>query len=168
MATNFEELIKKGMMPNPQERLGYLIWQINMQWVRKVNHMVSEFDITHTQLLVLVGTRLLGTSKEEVIQQDLVELIKIDRMLVSKMVKKNVEAGFLRKKSSDKDSRVNVLEITRQGQKKMLQILPKMMQADEEFYGLLGEETKDLLTKLLQNFLARIEEHMNQSKPNKQ
>ncbi len=154
-------------MPNPQERLGYLIWQINMQWVRQVNHMVSEFDITHTQLLVLVGTRMLSMNKEEVIQQDLVELIKIDRMLVSKMVKKNVEAGFLKKKSSDKDSRVNVLEVTQQGQKKMLQILPKMMQADEEFYGLLGEETKNLLTKLLQNFLMRIEEYMNQSKPHK-
>ncbi|MCG8374395.1 MAG: hypothetical protein MI700_12715, partial [Balneolales bacterium] len=91
MATkDFEQLIKDGKMPNPQERLGYLIWQINMQWVRQVNHMVSEFDITHTQLLVLVGTRMLGMNKEEVIQQDLVELIKIDRMLVSKMVKKNV------------------------------------------------------------------------------
>lgn len=70
-----------------------------MQWVRKVNQMVSEHDMTHTQLITLVGTRWLSQNQEEVIQQDLVELVKIDRMLVSKMVKKNVEAGYLAKKA---------------------------------------------------------------------
>lgn len=150
---------------NPQDKLGYLFWQINMQWVRKVNQLVSQFDMTHTQLLTLVGTKWLGTKQEEVIQQDLVELIKIDRMLVSKMVKKNVEAGFLEKKSSKTDSRVNVLQLTAAGQERIMQVYPLMMQADEEFYGLLGDQKKPL-TKQLQQLLELIEEHMNTSNNN--
>jgi DNA-binding MarR family transcriptional regulator len=144
----------------PNEKLGFLFWQLNMQWVRRVNQLVSSFDLTHTQLITLAGTRWLSQNQEEVIQQDLVDLIKIDRMLVSKMVKKNVEAGFLVKKSSEHDSRVNVLELTKKGHTKMKHVMPVMIKAEQEFFGVLGEE-REALTKQLQSLLQHIEQSMN-------
>ncbi len=162
MTTNLKDLIEKGGFPNPREKLGYLFWQINMQWVRRVNQLVDEFDLTHTQLITLVATKWLKTQKDEVIQQDLVEVIKIDRMLVSKMVKKNVEAGLLVKRSSEKDSRVNVLDITKKGQDKILQVLPVMVNAEKEFYSSLGGKREEI-TMELQQMLEHIELFMNQS-----
>ena len=162
MTTNIRELIESGGFPNPREKLGYLFWQINMQWVRRVNQLVSEFDMTHTQLITLEATHWTSTKKEEVIQQDLVDAIKIDRMLVSKMVKKNVEAGLLLKKSSEKDSRVNVLEVTKAGLEKIMEVYPVMLRAEQEIYSSLGDK-KETITNELQGMLEQIEQFMNQS-----
>ncbi len=162
MTTKFIDLIEQGGFPDPKEKLGYLFWQINMQWVRRVNQLVNQFDLTHTQLITLVATKWMSTKKDEVIQQDLVDAIKIDRMLVSKMVKKNVEAGYLLKKSSETDSRVNVLEITRAGQEKILEVFPVMLKAEQEFYSSLGSK-RESITNELQHMLEHIEQFMNQS-----
>ncbi len=159
------QIPEESAIPIPSEKLGFLFWQINMQWVRKVNQLMSEHEMTHTQLITLVGTRWLSQNQEEVIQQDLVELVKIDRMLVSKMVKKNVEAGYLAKKSSEYDSRVNVLELTEAGHNKIKQVLPVMMQAEQNFFGSLGDQRENL-TKQLQSLLHHIEQTMNSSSTN--
>ena len=162
MTTNLKNLIEQGCFPDPKEKLGYLFWQINMQWVRRVNQLVSRFDMTHTQLITLIATQWICSKKDEVIQQDLVEAIKIDRMLVSKMVKKNVEAGYLLKKSSESDSRVNVLELTRAGQEKIIEVFPIMLKAEQEFYSSLGEKRESIKNDL-QHMLGHIESFMNQS-----
>lgn len=162
MTTSIKDLIEQGGFPDPKEKLGYLFWQINMQWVRRVNQLVSQFEMTHTQLITLVATQWMSTKKDEVIQQDLVEAIKIDRMLVSKMVKKNVEAGYLFKKSSESDSRVNVLELTRAGREKIIEVFPVMLKAEQEFYSSLGEK-RESVTNDLQQMLEHIESFMNQS-----
>lgn len=162
MTTSIKDLIEQGGFPDPKEKLGYLFWQINMQWVRRVNQLVSQFEMTHTQLITLVATQWMSTKKDEVIQQDLVEAIKIDRMLVSKMVKKNVEAGYLFKKSSESDSRVNVLELTRAGREKIIEVFPVMLKAEQEFYSSLGEK-RESITNDLQQMLEHIESFMNQS-----
>lgn len=162
MTTSIKDLIEQGGFPDPKEKLGYLFWQINMQWVRRVNQLVSQFEMTHTQLITLVATQWMSTKKDEVIQQDLVEAIKIDRMLVSKMVKKNVEAGYLLKKSSESDSRVNVLELTRAGREKIIEVFPVMLKAEQEFYSSLGEK-REFITNNLQQMLEHIESFMNQS-----
>lgn len=162
MTTSIKDLIEQGGFPDPKEKLGYLFWQINMQWVRRVNQLVSQFEMTHTQLITLVATQWMSTKKDEVIQQDLVEAIKIDRMLVSKMVKKNVEAGYLLKKSSESDSRVNVLELTRAGREKIIEVFPVMLKAEQEFYSSLGEK-RESITNDLQQMLEHIESFMNQS-----
>lgn len=162
MTTKLDKHINENGFPDPKEKLGYLFWQINMQWVRRVNQLVSQHELTHTQLITLVATHWMSTKKEEVIQQDLVDAIKIDRMLVSKMVKKNVEAGLLVKKSSEKDSRVNVLELTSAGHEKIIEVLPVMHKAETEFYSSLGNK-KEIITKELQQILEHIESFMNQT-----
>lgn len=162
---NLTEQTEHSIHLIPNEKLGFLFWQLNMQWVRRVNQLVSSFDLTHTQLITLAATRWLSQNQEEVIQQDLVDLIKIDRMLVSKMVKKNVEAGFLVKKNSEKDSRVNVLELTKKGHEKMKQVVPVMIKAEQEFFGVLGKEREEL-TKQLQSLLHHIEQSMNSQSTN--
>ncbi|MBO6793463.1 MAG: winged helix-turn-helix transcriptional regulator [Balneolaceae bacterium] len=156
----FSDFNQHSELPVPNEKLGFLFWQLNMHWVRHVNKIVGDYDLTHTQLITLVATRWLRQNQDEVIQQDLVDLIKIDRMLVSKMVKKNVEAGFLVKQFSERDCRVNVLELTEQGHQKLKEIVPVMIKAEQEFFGSLGDQRKEL-TNRLQTLLSNIEEAVN-------
>lgn len=150
----------KDFFPNPEEKLGYLFWQINMLWVRKVNQSLQEIGLTHTQLITLAATEWLNHKKEYVIQRDLAEKIKIDRMMISKLVSKLVDAELLTKTKSKEDSRVTLLSLSDSGRELLIDAVSIMKRNEREFFGLVEEDVPDLRLKL-KNLLMKAEEHMN-------
>lgn len=150
----------KDFFPNPEEKLGYLFWQINMLWVRKVNQSLQEIGLTHTQLITLAATEWLNHKKKHVIQRDLAEKIKIDRMMISKLVSKLVDAELLTKTKSEEDSRVTLLSLSDSGRELLLDAITIMKRNEREFFGLVEEDVPDLKVKL-KNLLMKAEEHMN-------
>lgn len=155
-----EAIIKNNETIHPQDKLGYLFWQISMHWVRTVNQEMQELGLTHTQLITLAATKWLSEEKVEVLQRDVVEVIKVDRMLVSKMVKKMVDAGYLLKERSITDSRMQVLSLTEAGNELMSTAFPKMKQIENDFFGQFGA-SKQTITHQLQRFLELVEEPSN-------
>ncbi|MEQ9263770.1 MAG: MarR family winged helix-turn-helix transcriptional regulator [Balneolaceae bacterium] len=153
----------KDFFPNPEEKLGYLFWQINMLWVRKVNQSLQEIGLTHTQLITLAATEWLNHKKEYVIQRDLAEKIKIDRMMISKLVSKLVDAELLTKTKSEEDSRVTLLSLSDSGRELLMDAVSIMKRNEREFFGLVEEDVPDLRLKL-KNLLMKAEEHMNVDK----
>lgn len=150
------------MFPSPEDKLGYLFWQINMLWVRKVNQSLQTIGLTHTQLITLAATEWLNFKNDRVIQRDLAEKIKVDRMLISKLVSKLVEAELMQKKSSDEDSRVNLLSLTDSGRELLLDAVSIMKNNEKEFFGLIEEDIPDLKVKL-KKLLQLAEQEMNNS-----
>lgn len=150
----------KDFFPNPEEKLGYLFWQINMLWVRKVNQSLQEIGLTHTQLITLAATEWLNHKKEYVIQRDLAEKIKIDRMMISKLVSKLVDAELLTKTKSEEDSRVTLLSLSDSGRELLMDAVSIMKRNEREFFGLVEEDVPDIRLKL-KNLLMKAEEHMN-------
>lgn len=136
------------MFPSPEDKLGYLFWQINMLWVRRVNQSLQEIGLTHTQLITLAATEWLNYKNDQVIQRDLAEKIKVDRMLISKLVSKLVDAGLIQKRSSEDDSRVNLLSLTDSGRELLLDAKAIMHNNEKEFFGLVEEDVPELKTKL--------------------
>ena len=122
----------KDLFTTPEDKLGYLFWQINMLWVRKVNQSLQELGLTHTQFITLAATEWLNLNSERVIQRDIAEKLKVDRMLVSKMVSKLVDAELLQKRSS---------ELFMDGVK-------IMKNNEREFFGLMEDDLPDLTQKL--------------------
>lgn len=158
MSKNF-----KDFFPNPEEKMGYLFWQINMLWVRKVNQSLQEIGLTHTQLITLAATEWLNHKKEHVIQRDLAEKIKIDRMMISKLVSKLVEAELLTKTKSEEDSRVTRLTVSDSGRELLIDAITIMKKNEKEFFGLVEDDVPDLKVKL-KNLLMKAEEYMNLDK----
>tara|TARA_R110000868_G_scaffold304437_21_gene565418 strand:+ start:50889 stop:51371 length:483 start_codon:yes stop_codon:yes gene_type:complete len=136
------------IFPIPEEKLGYLFWQINMLWVRKVNQSLHDIGLTHTQFITLAATELLNHKNERVIQRDLAEKIKVDRMLISKLVSKLVDAKLLQKMSCKDDSRVNLLSLTDSGRELLMDAVSIMKQNEQDFFGLVEEDVPKLKTKL--------------------
>ncbi|MEO1022899.1 MAG: winged helix DNA-binding protein [Bacteroidota bacterium] len=143
---NTEEL--PDLFPNPKEKMGYLLWQLTMLWTRKVNQNLQQLELTHTQLIVLVCTQWLNTMKHQVIQKDLVDAIKLDRMLISKLVSKMVDTGYMDKKRSEKDSRVTVLSLTPKGAGLLAKAFPVMRQTEQEFFGLMEDRQQYVIEEL--------------------
>lgn len=152
-----------SFFPNPKDKMGYLIWQINMLWIRKINQNLHDVGLTHTQLITLHATSWLNAEKDEVIQKDLVEAIKIDRMMISKLVSKLDDMGLIERTQSKNDTRALAIKPTKKGVEKIKNTYPLIKRLDKEFYGLM-EEDQETLKKLLQKLFAKAEEHMNESK----
>lgn len=136
------------MFPGPEDKLGYLFWQINMFWVRKVNQSLQDIGLTHTQFITLAATEWLNHTNERVIQRDLAQKIKVDRMLISKLVSKLVDAKLIQKKSCKEDSRVNLLSLTDSGRELLLDGIGIMKNNEKEFFGLVQEDVPELKIKL--------------------
>lgn len=143
--------------------MGYLIWQINMLWIRKLNQNLCDVGLTHTQMITLAATTWLNADKEEVNQKDLVEAIKIDRMMISKLVSKLEEMGFIERTSSKLDTRAVAIRPTKKGRRKIEEAFPLMKRMDKEFFGLMEEE-QEVLKKLLQKLFEKTEHHMKEHK----
>ncbi|MFV1885516.1 MAG: MarR family winged helix-turn-helix transcriptional regulator [Balneola sp.] len=151
----------KTMFPNPEDKMGYLIWQINMLWVKKVNQSLQDIGLTHTQLITLAATEWLNFEKEHVIQRDLALKMKVDRMLVSKLVSKLVDAQLIKKKKSEEDSRVNLLSLTGSGRELLMDAIVIMKKNEREFFGLVEEDLPDLVKKLKKLYLLAEEDASN-------
>lgn len=138
----------KDLFTTPEDKLGYLFWQINMLWVRKVNQSLQELGLTHTQFITLAATEWLNLHSGRVIQRDIAEKLKVDRMLISKMVSKLVDAQLLQKRSSEEDSRVTLLCLTDSGRELFMDGVEIMKQNEQEFFGLMEDDLPDLTQKL--------------------
>lgn len=158
MDNEFSDVLLK-----PEAKLGYLFWQINMLWLRKVNKSLLDIGLTHTQLITLAATESLNHTTDRVIQRDVAEKIKVDRMLISKLVSKLVEAELLQKKNSAEDSRVNLLSLTSTGRKLLHDASGILEKNEGEFFGLI-EEDVPFLKKKLTKLLQLTEEEFNSSK----
>ncbi|GAB5408950.1 MAG: MarR family winged helix-turn-helix transcriptional regulator [Balneolaceae bacterium] len=134
-----------------------------MLWVRKVNQSLQNIGLTHTQLITLAATEWLNHTTERVIQRDLAEKIKVDRMLISKLVSKLVDAELLQKKSCEEDSRVNLLSLTDSGRELLLDAIGIMKNNEKEFFGLIEDDVPDLKKKL-KKLLKLAEEELSPTK----
>jgi len=62
-------------LDNPKDFPGYLIWQAGKDWHRQLDSLLSSFDLTYIQFLVLINLDYLLKRKKYVSQKDIVEMM---------------------------------------------------------------------------------------------
>ncbi len=107
----------------PTDDLGYLIWQLTMQWQRQSNKVLGEVGLTHTQYVIMGGLAWLSRSSEQVTQKDIANLIKMDTILVSKVLKKLQQQGVITRQEHPIDARAKCVFLTEKGTEKLQQAI---------------------------------------------
>jgi len=131
---------------------GFLLWKITALWQRKLSEVLGEFGITQTQYAMLASLRWFEEQNEPTTQAHLVEHAKIDKMTVSKAIRKLEEDGFVLREQSSSDSRATNVRFTAQGKKVIQKAIVAIENADEEFFSCLTKrklETYKALTSLV-------------------
>ena len=118
---------------------GFLLWKITALWQRKLAEVLSEFAITQTQYAILASLRWFEEQKEPTTQTHLVENAKIDKMTVSKAIRKLEQAGLVLREQSSVDSRATNVRFTTKGRKVIQKAVVAIESADEEFFSCLPE-----------------------------
>lgn len=132
----------------------FLLWKITALWQRKLSDVLSEFGITQTQYAMLASLRWFEEQKEPPTQAHLVEHAQIDKMTVSKAIRKLEEDGFVLREQSSSDSRATNVRFTAQGRKAIQKAIVAIENADEEFFSCLTEKQLETYKSIMSSVIA--------------
>lgn len=121
------------------ESAGFLLWKITALWQKKLAKVLSEYGITQTQFAIMASLKWFEEKNKPTTQTHIVEHAKIEKMTVSKSIRKLEKDGFLTRKSSDADSRAVNVEFTARGKKDIGKIIVAIEDADENFFSCLND-----------------------------
>jgi DNA-binding MarR family transcriptional regulator len=132
---------------------GFLLWKITALWQQKLAAVLGALEITQTQYAIMASLKWFEEHGEPATQGHLVEHTKIDKMTVSKAIRKLETAGFITRTTSTVDTRAVDVEFTAFGRKQIRKAIVAVENADEAFFAHL---TRDELKVYCQLTLAVI------------
>ena len=118
---------------------GFLLWKLTALWQRRLGEVLGEFAITQTQYAILASLRWFEERGEPPTQAHLVEHAKIDKMTLSKAIRKLEDEGLLARETAAADSRAMSVRFTPRGRRLVQRAVVAIERADDEFFGALGE-----------------------------
>ncbi|MDX8398747.1 MAG: MarR family transcriptional regulator, partial [Gallionellaceae bacterium] len=124
----------------PDDSAGFLLWKITALWQRRLSEVLGEFGITQTQYAILASLRWFEEQGEATTQAHVVEHAKIDKMTLSKAVRKLEQGGLVFREQSSDDSRAINVSFTDKGQQVIQMAVMAIEKADDEFFSCLTEQ----------------------------
>ena len=116
---------------------GFLLWKITMLWQQRLFKVLAEFGMTQTQYAILASLLWFEEQNEPATQAHLIEHTKIDKMTLSKSIRKLEAAGFVLRTQSTVDARAMDVVFTAFGKKQIRKAIVAVENADEEFFSCL-------------------------------
>ena len=114
---------------------GFLLWKITSLWQSKLTTVLDVFDINQTQFAILASLKWFEEHKEETSQAHIVEHAKIDKMTVSKSLRKLELKNIITRSRSNNDARALNITFTATGKKIVNKAITAIEQADDEFFS---------------------------------
>ena len=108
---------------------GFLLWKTHNYWQREIKKCLNEFDLTHTQFVVLANTQWLINHNGEVTQVEIARHAQIDVMMTSNVIRALMKKDILQRKEHTKDTRAKLVSLTNKG----IIVLNKSVKAVEKF-----------------------------------
>lgn len=136
----------------PEEKTGYLLWQVTMRWQLQMNQQLRPVGITLTQFSLLAGLYWLSWQGEAVTQQRLADYANTDKMMTSKVLQTLERKGLVERHSHLQDGRAKQLRLTSTGESLLRQANTVVEQVDANSFGSLQADSglfNQLLSRLM-------------------
>ena len=139
----------------PNDSAGFLLWQVTSLWKSELEKVFTSYGITQLQFAVLASLKWFEEQHQETTQAHIVEHAKIDKMTVSRALRKLEKLGWVARERSNNDGRALGIGLTEQGKDKVNQAIVDVEAADDRFFAGLTEQNltayKDLTVLLIQS-----------------
>jgi DNA-binding MarR family transcriptional regulator len=136
----------------PEDSLGYLLWQTAHGWMRRLNSELAAMGLTHLQMIALGSTAWLTRISGPPSQARLAKFCAMDPMLISKVVRTLERKLAIVRTPDPHDTRSRLLSVTDEGNRVILQCIPVIERAYEDFFVAVGENEAQFHDTLLQLF----------------
>ena len=125
---------------SPDDSPGFLLWKITSLWQMKLSEVLGRFGITQTQYAILASLRWFEENGEPTTQAHIADHARIEKMTLSKAIRKLEIDGLVVREKSSADSRAINVTFSAKG-KALIQIaVVEIEKADDEFFACLNEQ----------------------------
>lgn len=140
------------IIEQPDDKLGYLLTQVSFLKQRTVNAALRGLDITYIQFVILAATLELGAEGALVSQQMISDERRLDKAMVSNVVKTLVDKGLVLRREHPSDRRAFTLELTEAGRDKAIKGRETAGRVDAVFFeGIDKDAFREMLARLLRD-----------------
>lgn len=119
----------------PEDSPGFLLWQTTMIWQRQIKKALDPYKISHAQFVLMATLMWFGAHQYDTTQILLAHHTKLDKMTVSKSLKKLVSLGFVVRQEHGTDSRAKSVTLTETGKEMVRTWVPIVEGIDNAFFG---------------------------------
>lgn len=138
----------------PEDSPGFLLWQTTISWQRMIKKALEPYDISHAQFVIMAILLMQHGREKDVTQIDIVTMSKLDKMTVSKSLKKLVGMDLVARHENQEDTRAKSVQLTKSGLALAVKLVPIVEGVDEDFFDKLPKkQVKDLIV-ILQKLTA--------------
>lgn len=130
----------------PEDSPGFLLWQTTVTWQRLIKRALDVYDVSHSQFVIMAVLLWFEEHDQVPTQIAISRLSKLDKMTVSKSLKKLADQGYVCRQENQQDTRAKCIYLTSKGKNLALKLVPIVEETDEIFFKrLTQEEQKELL-----------------------
>jgi DNA-binding MarR family transcriptional regulator len=138
----------------PEDSPGFLLWQTTMVWQRQIKRALEPYEISHAQFVIMATLMWFEIHHYDITQIVIVNSSKLDKMTVSKSLKKLVALGFVNRMEHETDTRAKTVSLTAQGKKMVGILVPIVEGIDGLFFGKASDKEIKSFTSILAKLIT--------------
>lgn len=135
-----------------EDSTGFLLWQTTITWQRQIKKTLEPYDLAHAQFVILAILLWLQETKQVSTQVMIARLSKLDKMTVSKSLRKLISLGYISRFEHVLDTRAKTVELTKKGYLLIAELVPIVESIDEKFFSILNTTEQ----RNFNNFLLKL------------
>ncbi len=144
-----EERKRISIFGSPENRLGFLLWQVNNLWQKKQQTELKKINLTHVQFVLLASIVWMSIEDKKINQLTLSRFAKTDKMMTSQVIRKLVEKRLIIRYRNPEDSREFILEATENGINLAKRAIKIVEEVDVNFFNSISEQDRKSLVSIL-------------------
>lgn len=141
----------------PEDSPGFLLWQTTITWQRLIKKALDPYDISHAQFVILAITMWFESKNHVASQSLIIRQSKLDKMTVSKALKKLVTDGYVKRIEHKEDTRAKSVLLTKKGKQLAAKLIPIVEKIDEDFFGVVKKTDRLSLINVLKNLVSNVD-----------
>lgn len=134
-------------MKGQKQKCGILFKQINSELEKNANNALRADNLTLSQISVLI--ELDETPEKCMDMKTMEKRIHVAQSTLAGVVKRLEDKGFIKSRSSERDRRVKIIELTEAGKKCCEKAAQSADKAEEQMLSSLTETEREILLSLL-------------------
>ncbi len=135
----------------PEDSPGFLLWQTTVTWQRLIKKALQPYQVTHPQFVIMALLLWFEEHKYTITQTLIAKWSKLDKMTVSKSIRKLAAVEYVFCEANDKDERAKNTWLTDEGRNLVHKLVPLVEKIDERLFGKASKgDQKSLIRALLE------------------
>ena len=139
----------------PQRNIGYRLSMLRHAWIRRLEASIAATGLTHMQFFVMRVVQHVAALDGVPSQTHIADLLQIDRMTISKVVRTLEGRGLIARAVHPADPRANSVAITVAGYALLREASGLANAAADGFFDRLGPERKRAFSAMLDDLLSQ-------------